>query len=167
MKVRAKPKRQRGRPEGTGYHPTPAQREQVELMAACGIPEEDMVVLIINPKSKKPISPVTLRKHFREELDRGILGANMKVIGGLFKNATTKTKLYPAGNPILQIFWAKCRLRWNQSAGTVGGLLGDRSAPPPLPDEDIVPNFELARRIAFALSQAIATPKPVKKGQPA
>ena len=48
-------------------------------MAGMGIPEEQMVTAVLNPTSKQPISPVTLRKHFREELDQGMVQANAQV----------------------------------------------------------------------------------------
>ena len=102
-------KRKRGRPEGTGFHPTEDQKKLVDQLAGYGIPEADIARLVINPKSKEPISPVTLRKHFRDELDTGHVRANEKVVGALLKNATTGTETYPGGIPTAQIFWLKCR----------------------------------------------------------
>ncbi len=64
---------------------------------------------MINPATKEAISPVTLRKHFRDELDLGHIRANEQVAGALFKNATTKTETYPGGIPVAQIFWLKTR----------------------------------------------------------
>lgn len=101
-------KRQRGRPEGTGFHPTDEQRELVKRAAAF-LREEDIVKLVINPQTKEPISPVTLRKHFGDELDVGHVQANLDVAGALFKNATVGTPTYPGGNPTSQIFWLKTR----------------------------------------------------------
>lgn len=127
-------------------------------MSACGIPEHEMVVIITNPKTKKPISPVTLRKHFRAELDRGILTTNMKVMAGLFKNATTATAANPGGNPILQMFWAKTRLHWRDNVPMGADL------PPPGDAEDadeIKINYEIARRIAYALD--VTPPRQIAK----
>jgi hypothetical protein len=100
--------RKRGRPEGTGFAPTKEQQEVVRRAAAF-LREEDIVKLVINPQTNEPISPVTLRKHFRNELDIGHVQANADVAGALFKNATTGTPTYPAGNPTAQIFWLKTR----------------------------------------------------------
>ena len=108
-KNRAKePKRGRGRPE---FEPTDEQRKLVDELAGYGIPEPDIAKLVLNPSSKppSPISPVTLRKYFREELDAGHVRANHKVAGALFKNATTGTETYPGGIPTAQIFWLKTR----------------------------------------------------------
>jgi AcrR family transcriptional regulator len=53
-------------------------------------------------------NPKTLRKYCRDELDRGMVEANSKVIGALFDNAL-------AGNGVAQIFWAKSRAGWRES----------------------------------------------------
>lgn len=141
------PKRGRGRPEGTGYHPTKEQRHLVKVMAGMGIPEETMVSAILNPATGKPISPVTLRAHFREELDQGFVQANAQVGASLFKNATTPTETYPGGIPVAQLFWLKCRARWQQNP---------ERAPPVLAPID--PNAssdhrETTRRLAFLLAK--------------
>lgn len=99
-------RRKRGRPEFT---PTEEQRKLVDELAGYGIPEPDIARLVINPGTREPISPVTLRKHFRDELDTGHVRANQRVAGALFKNATTSTETYPGGIPTAQIFWLKTR----------------------------------------------------------
>lgn len=101
--------RKRGRPEGTGFKPTDEQRELVESLAGYGITEVEIAKLVTNSATDAAISPVTLRKCFREELDRGHTVANAKVAGALFKNATTGTPSFPGGNPTSQIFWLKTR----------------------------------------------------------
>lgn len=102
-------KRKRGRPEGGGFKPTDDQKKLVESLAGYGITEAEISKLVINPATKEPISPVTLRKHFRVELDTGHVRANQAVAGALFKNATTQTETYPGGIPTAQIFWLKTR----------------------------------------------------------
>jgi hypothetical protein len=57
------------------------------------------------------ISDVTLRKHFREELDTAEVKANAKVAGNLFRQAT---KDDPRSIPAA-IFWTKTRLGWKDS----------------------------------------------------
>ena len=47
-------------------------------------------------------APKTLRKRFREELDRGVAEANAMVAGYLFNSAKQ-------GNVTAQIFWLKTR----------------------------------------------------------
>lgn len=155
-----KPRRRPGRPEGTGYHPTAEQRTIVEAMAGFGIPEVEMVKMILNPATKKPISPITLRKHFRHELDRGLTHANFKVIGAMFKNATTPTDTYPGGNPTSQIFWAKARLRWKDRDLHPGTLGAQTPATEDEADDMIVHGRRVAFVLAMAMRKKAAAPSP-------
>ena len=82
------------------HKPDPAQRRQVEAMAAYGIPETD-IARVVN------IDPKTLRKHYRDELDLGSTKANAQVAGFLFNSARN-------GNVTAQIFWLKTRARWRE-----------------------------------------------------
>ena len=77
------------------HKPDPAQRRQVEAMAAYGIPETDISRVV-------GIDPKTLRKHYRDELDLGETKANAQVAGFLFNSAKN-------GNVTAQIFWLKTR----------------------------------------------------------
>ena len=54
-------KRGRGQPK---FKPTPDQRSQAKLMKALGIPEDRICKTIINPRTKKPVAPVTLARAF-------------------------------------------------------------------------------------------------------
>src|SRR3954465_15383547 len=86
-----------GRP---AHQPDPAQRRQVEALAAYGIPEDDVSRVIgIDPKS--------VRKHYREELDLGATKADAQVAGFLFAAAKS-------GNVTAQIFWLKTRACWKE-----------------------------------------------------
>lgn len=137
-------------------------------MKACagfGLREEDIVQLVLNPTSGKPISPVTLRAHFRQELDSGHALATSKVASSLFKNATTATETYPGGIPVAQIFWMKVRGKWKDRPDLV---------PPPAPqDPGAGGMIEHARRVAFVLAQgfrqkaAVPSPAPPKAPPPA
>jgi hypothetical protein len=82
------------------HTPDPAQRKQVEAMAAYGIPEIDIAGVI-------GIDPKTLRKCYRQELDLGETKANAQVAGFLFNSARN-------GNVSAQIFWLKTRARWRE-----------------------------------------------------
>jgi hypothetical protein len=94
------------------HKPDPAQRRQVEAMAAYGIPELDIAAVL-------GVDPKTLRKHYREELDLGETKANAQVAGFLFNAARN-------GNVTAQIFWLKTRARWRETptelrhAGSIG-----------------------------------------------
>ena len=83
------------------HKPDPAQRRQVEAMAAYGIPETDISRVV-------GIDAKTLRKHYREELDLGETKANAQVAGFLFNSARS-------GNVTAQIFWLKTRARWKET----------------------------------------------------
>jgi hypothetical protein len=82
------------------HQPDPAQRKQVETLAAYGIPETDISKVV-------GIDPKTLRKHYRDELDFGETKANAQVAGFLFNAARN-------GNVTAQIFWLKTRARWKE-----------------------------------------------------
>src|SRR6478672_12006304 len=83
------------------HKPDPAQRRQVEAMAAYGIPEIDISRVV-------GIDPKTLRKYYRDELDLGETKANAQVAGFLFNSAKS-------GNVTAQIFWLKTRARWRET----------------------------------------------------
>ena len=80
-------------------NPTDAQRRMVKSMAAVGIPHEDIARKI------RIRSPKTLRKHFRDELDLGIIDANYNVGKTLYEMATS------GDEPAATIFWDKTRNR--------------------------------------------------------
>ena len=129
-------------------------------MAAAGIREDQIVQVITNPETGKPIAAKTLRKHFREELDTGHTKADTKVALGLYKNATTATPTYPGGIPVAQIFWLKTRGRWKPP---------DPAAPPEKPiSPEQMDERETARRMAFLLARgAAAQEKPASSAPPA
>ena len=79
-----------------------AMREKVRTLAGFGVPQEDICNIV-------RCAPKTLRKRFREELDRGAAEANAMVAGYLFANAK-------AGSVAAQIFWMKTRGRWREAA---------------------------------------------------
>jgi hypothetical protein len=83
------------------HQPDPAVRRQVEAMAAYGIPETDISMVV-------GIDPKTLRKHYRDELDFGQTKANAQVAGFLFNSARN-------GNVTAQIFWLKTRAGWKET----------------------------------------------------
>ena len=86
------------------HRPDPAQRRQVEAMAAYGVPEVDVArVLAIDPK--------TLRKHYREELDTGQIKATAKVAESLFRKALGDG----SQSVTAAIFWLKTRGGWKES----------------------------------------------------
>lgn len=94
------------------YSPTPKERAKVKTMAGLGL-THDAISAVIG------ITPPTLRKYFRHELDVGQHEANAQVAASLFRQATHPVK----PNAIVGIFWMKCRAGWRDhdaSAGTPG-----------------------------------------------
>jgi hypothetical protein len=92
------------------FEPTPDQRKQVEAMKGFGIPEPDIALLIINPRTNDHIARDTLRKHFKYELAVGAAKANSKVAESLYKQATD-------GNTSAAIWWSKTRMGWKETQG--------------------------------------------------
>jgi hypothetical protein len=77
-----------------------ALREKVRYLAGLGVRQDD-IARIIGCASK------TLRKRFRDELDRGVAEANATISGSLFGAAK-------GGNVTAQIFWLKTRAHWRE-----------------------------------------------------
>ena len=75
-----------------------AMRERVRYLAGVGVRQDDIAKII-------GCAPKTLRKQFRDELDRGVAEANATVCGYLFAAAK-------AGNIPAIIFWLKTRAHW-------------------------------------------------------
>jgi hypothetical protein len=92
-----------------------ATREKVRYLAGLGLPQDDIAKII-------RCAPKTLRKRFRDELDRGIAEANAMICGYLFAAAK-------AGNTTAQIFWLKTRAGWREG-GSAGATTQDRVAEP-------------------------------------
>ena len=79
---------------------TDAMRERVRSLAGLGVPQVDIARIIRG-------DPKTLRKHFRDELDRGVAEANAVIAGSLFTTAK-------GGNVPAQKFWLKVRAHWHE-----------------------------------------------------
>ncbi|MBS0640902.1 MAG: hypothetical protein JSS43_13575 [Proteobacteria bacterium] len=83
------------------FIPTPEQRRTARAMAAYGIPQIEIAAVI-------GISDRTLRKAFREELDRAATEANAKVAEVCFRMATSGKV------PAATFFWLKTRAGWRE-----------------------------------------------------
>ena len=79
---------------------TDAMRERVRYLAGVGVPQDE-IAKIIGCAAK------TLRKRFRDDLDRGVAEATATVCGFLF--AAAKGGSIPA-----IIFWLKTRAHWRE-----------------------------------------------------
>ena len=94
-------KRPRGRPE---HVPTQKDREIVSFASAIGTPQATIGRLI-------GISHVTLRVHYRDELDLGMARANISVGRNLYRIATGNS---PQAAPAA-MFWMKTRAGWKET----------------------------------------------------
>lgn len=119
----------------TPYEPTDEQRRLVRALAGFGVPQDDIAGHI-------GIDATTLRRRFREDLDRGMTEANAKVAQSLFQMATQGKNVAAA------IFWMKARGRWREvhpAAEASGGVqvvirhMNDDGTPwPETPDPEAV-----------------------------
>jgi hypothetical protein len=95
------------------YVPDEEQRKMVKTLAGYGIPHEQIA-------NKIGVTAKTLRRHFREELDKGLTDANAQVIQTLFK-------LSISGKcPAATMYWASKRV-WKDPGS--GGREGQPSVP--------------------------------------
>jgi len=83
------------------FEPTAEQRRMARAMAGLGLPQDQIALLL-------EVDPKTLRKHFRDDLDRGMAEANVKVGQSLFNMATQ------GNNVAAAIFWMKARAGWRE-----------------------------------------------------
>lgn len=79
------------------HKPTEKTRSEVKALASVGTAQDDIAQYI-------GIDRKTLTKHYRDELDRAMIGANAQVAQRLFKQTENNTAA--------AIFWLKCRAGW-------------------------------------------------------
>lgn len=111
------------------FAPNDAQKMQVEIAAACGLPHAHICQRILNPDTGKPIDEKTLRQAFRAQLDSGMATANAAVAQNLFKQATgSGAQAVNAAK-----FWLSCRAGWKATEelsvthnGAIGQVAVDR-----------------------------------------
>jgi hypothetical protein len=110
-KAQAAPKKTATKtPTATMFAPTQEQRNLVVLAQACSMPEAMIVDLIINPKTKRPISKETLQRCFRNELENGRQMILMKVAGTMVSIATDRNhKSAVTAGIWLQKVWGRMR----------------------------------------------------------
>src|ERR1700751_574830 len=92
-----------------------AVREQVRHLAGIGVRQDDIAKII-------GCSPKTLRKHCRDDLDRGVAEASAIVSGCLFAAAR-------GGSVPAQMFWLKTRAHWRERDPAADG---DTEGTPPV-----------------------------------
>ena len=110
-------KRGRGQPK---FEPTQDQRNQVKLMKAVGLPEDRICKTITNPRTGKPVAPMTLARAFAAELESGATEFHAMV--GNFILCAILGKKPALGDAIKSeqvrmtaaIFYAKTKMGWKE-----------------------------------------------------
>jgi hypothetical protein len=97
--------------------PTPQTRAAVWMMSATGVTLENIGLAM-------GVHKVTIARHYKQELDRGLLEANNRVAASLFKLATTPGP----SQAVSCMFWLKTRGKWQEIhktevSGAGGGQL--------------------------------------------
>ena len=111
-------KKSRGQPK---FEPTQEQRNQVKLMKALGIPEDRICKVITNPRTSKPVAPMTLARAFAAELESG--APEFHALVGDFILCAILGKKPMLGAPIKSeqvrmtaaIFYAKTQMGWKET----------------------------------------------------
>ena len=103
------------------FEPTHDQRSQVKLMKALGIPEDRICKTITNPRTRKPVAPMTLARAFATELETG--ATEFHTFVGNFILCAILGKKPMLGDPIKSeqvrmtaaIFYAKTQMGWRET----------------------------------------------------
>lgn len=93
--------------------PTDDTKKLVETSSGLGLPHESIAVLV-------GIDDKTLRKYYREELDKGKAKAHATIARTLYQKAT-------AGDTTSLIWWTKSQMRWSETVKQE--LTGENGAP--------------------------------------
>jgi hypothetical protein len=112
------------------HQPTEEVRKIVFEAAKYGLPQKQIAEAI-------GIDRKTLAKHYRPELRRGKIEANIAVGKALFEKAI-------AGDTTALIWWAKTQMGWSETVKV--------KTEPPAPDD--ISLIEAARRMVFLLANA-------------
>jgi hypothetical protein len=94
------------------FYPSDQNRRTVEAMAACGVPQP-MIAAALG------ISPSTLNKKLRVELDTGLHKANARIVQFLFTGIVGSETQEPFQSEhdriVAAMFWLKCRAGWKET----------------------------------------------------
>lgn len=83
------------------HKPTQESRRLVETSSGIGLPHEQIGLLL-------DIDDKTLRKHYRDELNKGKAKAHLKIAETLYKKAT-------GGDTTSLIWWTKTQMKWSET----------------------------------------------------
>jgi hypothetical protein len=99
---------------GKAFEPTEKDRGLVAAAVRVGVPEDEICALVINPETRRPLSPKTLRRCFRAEIRSSKNVALARVEASLFRQAIK-------GNVTACIFYLKTQARWREADSLEGG----------------------------------------------
>jgi hypothetical protein len=105
-----------GKRPGSGrktFNPSTEQRRLIENLSAFGICVEDMPVFV-EKADGKPVSEMTLRRHFKSEIRNGRLKANVNVAKAMYRNATEPSTRNPYGDFQAQKHWLSIHAGWRE-----------------------------------------------------
>lgn len=140
------------------YSPNPETARQVETLSGIGLPQTQIATVI-------GIDTKTLRKYYRDDLDRGIAKANSTVLSNLFSAATSSTTPWPQRIAAM-IFWSKARCGFSEKmrhehTGADGAPLDDPLETAAdlsrLPTETLMELRDMRRRYRQIVAAAMAT----------
>ncbi|CAB4223252.1 hypothetical protein UFOVP1670_8 [uncultured Caudovirales phage] len=161
-KPAAKPKLPEGRQP---FVATDQQRNLVKTLAGYRIAQDQMALLVINPRTKAPISETTLKKIFHAELQTGYATLQVRIMAATVRNALGITeegpdgqvKVVQQGNVTAQIWLQKTLYGAREKT--------DVELPPASTPDGKDTTLDDARRVAFtlALGAQMATDKATKK----
>ena len=165
----ARPPKGPGRPP---FEPTDAQREKVKSLAGLGVAQERIRHYIRD--SGEPISKNTLIKHFRTELDEGLLEAEALLLESLFNQAVGRAKVVEIladgtrkvvservkPDPACVIFCAKVRFGWKETSRHAHS--GPDGGPIPVTSQFDLDRLsvEQLKQLEAILAVAESTPEP-------
>ena len=131
--------------QGLRFEPSEEQRRLVRVMVGFGVRQDDIATHL-------KIDVKTLRRHFRRELDRGMVEANLKVAQSLFAMATS------GNNVAAAIFWMKARAGWSEKERIEHGI-GPLTVISGVPRANDLSDDELARIAACGIGEKDAEPR--------
>ena len=148
------PHRATGKPRGQPpFTPTDEQRAMVKAAAGYRIPEDEICLVIINPRSKRPISGMTLRKHFADEIAQGYASLRIRIMAATVRNALGIVTQGPDGKVTVEREGNVTAQIWLQK--TLYGAREHVDVVPPTPvqteDEELI-TLNSARRVAFTMA---------------
>src|SRR5260370_29781442 len=110
-----------GRSGRKTFVPTLDQRRNVKFLGGFGIPQEQICLLVINPKTDEPLDAKSLRKHFKREIATGEIELHAQISN--FTVITILGAAPPAGSTALDNphvrgdllkFFLKTRMNWKE-----------------------------------------------------